>query len=135
MASSLSQRQIVLPLIDATKPLPITSAASSSALQRESGTPVRLGNSHARAFTCTTTSGGKNPGAAGSGAFLQSGESFFKEAFAPKAHHIPAGVDVLGNLIIAPPIGGEQHDPGTHDLKIRQRISAHPLLQFAALVP
>jgi hypothetical protein len=37
--SSLSQRHTVLPLIEATRPLPMTSAANSAALQRDHGTP------------------------------------------------------------------------------------------------
>ena len=38
---------------------------SSVTLQRERGTPKRLGNSQAMALTCTTSSGGENPGSAG----------------------------------------------------------------------
>src|SRR6266480_2736912 len=46
MASSFSHRQMVVSL-------------------REAGTPKRLGNSQAMALTCTTSSGGENPGSAG----------------------------------------------------------------------
>ena len=56
-------RQIVLPLMDATKPVRWVSAANSLMLQRASGRWVRAGSSHARALTVTTTSGGKSPGA------------------------------------------------------------------------
>ena len=58
----VQQRQIVLPLIDATNPLRWVSAANSRRLQRASGRWARVGSSHARALTVTTTSGGKSPG-------------------------------------------------------------------------
>jgi hypothetical protein len=59
MASSESQRQIVLPEISATRPRFTTSLAISGTCSRDNGTPRREGSSQARAFAAITTSGGK----------------------------------------------------------------------------
>ena len=59
MASWLNHRQIVVPLISATRPCAKTARRSAVRDQRDSGTPQRCGNSHASAFTATTTPGGK----------------------------------------------------------------------------
>jgi hypothetical protein len=53
----------VLPLMEATNPLWHTSRTKSLVLQRDNGNSCVAGNSHAQALTCTTSSGGKNPGA------------------------------------------------------------------------
>ena len=47
------------------------------------GTPCVAGSSQARALTCTTSSGGKNPGTPRAGAFFQTRQAFLKEALAP----------------------------------------------------
>jgi len=52
-------------------------------LIRDKGNPRLTGNSHASALISMTTSGGKNPGASGSGAFFQALEAFVKKALAP----------------------------------------------------
>ena len=57
--SGLSQRQIVVPLISATRPWAKTARRSAVRDQRDSGTPPRVGSSHASALTATTTLGGK----------------------------------------------------------------------------
>jgi hypothetical protein len=67
-ASSLSQRQIVVPESDATRPRRITSARMSGTWSRARGRPRRAGSSQAIAFTATTSSGGKTRPAAGPGA-------------------------------------------------------------------
>lgn len=64
MASSLSYRQIVIPLILATIPCSKTCLFSSSRLKRDSGMPSREGSSHASALTATTILGGETGQAA-----------------------------------------------------------------------
>src|SRR2546427_5762526 len=91
MASSCSQRQTVLPLMLATKPVAQAWRASSGALQRDNGCCSVAGNSQARALTCTTTSGGERPGAPGSWEFLQPAEPLGEKAFAPQADDFAAG--------------------------------------------
>src|SRR5256712_12470572 len=98
MASSCSQRQTLLPLMLATKPVAQAWRASSGALQRDNGCCSVAGNSQARALTCTTTSGGKRPGAPGSWEFLQPAEPLGEKAFAPQADDFAAGVQALGQL-------------------------------------
>jgi hypothetical protein len=51
--------------------------------------------------------------------FLQSYETFGKEAFAPPAHDLTAAVETSGNLVVAQSLGGQQDHLGTLDLKIR----------------
>ena len=68
IASSCSHRHTVLSLTVATMPCRWASRTISAVLKRDSGTPNVAGNSHARALTWTTTSGGKSPGRPGRGA-------------------------------------------------------------------
>jgi len=58
------------------------------------------GSSHAKALTCTTSSGGKRPGATRSGTFFQTCQAFLKEALAPQANHFTASIQALSDLII-----------------------------------
>jgi hypothetical protein len=55
IASLLSQRQTVTPLICSTIPRPIASRASSLADQRDSGTPCSAGSEQAIAITSART--------------------------------------------------------------------------------
>ena len=87
IASAWSQRHTVLVLSVATSPLARAAAARSAAVQRARGAPDRVGNSHARALTWTTTSGGKTPGPPRAWPFRQAGEALVIEALAPQAHH------------------------------------------------
>jgi hypothetical protein len=60
MASLLSQRQTVAPLIEATIPLLTAVRAISALLRRESGMPLSLGISQANALISIMTLGGEN---------------------------------------------------------------------------
>ncbi len=73
IASSSSQRQMVMSEIEATSPRRITSAWMLGTCRREKGSPRRAGSSHAMALTATTSSGGKNRAAARAGALLETG--------------------------------------------------------------
>jgi hypothetical protein len=124
MASSDSQRQMVVPDISATMPRVVTSVAMSGTCRRLSGTPRREGSSQAMALTATMTSGGKDRGSAASGAFIQAGQAVLEEAFAPLRDDLPAGVESGGDLVVVQPFGSHEHDLGSHDVSIRQRIFA-----------
>jgi hypothetical protein len=52
------------------------------------------------ALTRTTTSGGKDPGAAGSGTVLESGKSFLEEALAPEANDLSARAEAICDLVV-----------------------------------
>jgi len=96
MASSWSQRQTVLSLMEATIPERQASRATSATLSRDSGNPRVASSSHGRAFTWTMTSGGKSPGSARALALLQASQAFFEEPLAPLADDLPSGVEAAG---------------------------------------
>src|SRR5208283_6154404 len=122
MASWCSQRQTVVSLMLATSPEATAWRAISGTLQRDKGTCCWLGNSQARALICTTTSGGKRPGAARSREFLQASQAFGEESLAPQADHFAACIQAPGNFIIGQSFGGMKDHSGARNLKIRQRI-------------
>src|SRR6266545_7757005 len=109
MASWSSQRQMVAPLIFATIPRATTSRAKSWRLNRDRGNSVWAGSSQARALTCTTTSGGKNGRAPGSGFILQTGQAFLKESFAPLADDLARDRKAGGNWVIGPTLRGQEN--------------------------
>src|SRR3974390_3791886 len=101
MASADSQRQIVVPLIPATRPWASTSRRSSRCDHWASGRPQRAGSSQARALTATTTSGGKAgwPAAPGGrGAPRQAPQA---EALAPLAEDLPWEIQAARDNVIA----------------------------------
>lgn len=59
-------------------------------LKRDSGRPRVAGSSQASALICTTSSGGKDPGAARARALFKPLYSLMEEALAPQAHHVAA---------------------------------------------
>ncbi len=135
MASSLSHRQRVVSLREAASPQERTWAPSSATLQRERGSPTRLGNSQAIALTCTTSSGGKNPGPARAFEVFQPGQSFFEEPFSPAADDFASGAEPVGDLIIGEALLGEENHLGAGNHKIRQRIFiGAPLQLFSFLL-
>jgi len=88
-------------------------------LKRESGSPVSLGSSQARAFTATTVPGGKDARPALPWEFLQAAKALLEEALAPLAHDLAGGIEALGDLVVAQPLGGIQHDLGADHISIR----------------
>ena len=62
---------------------------------------------------------GKNSGAVLPGQIGQAGQALVEEAFAPLGHHLPWRVQAGGDLVVAQPLGGVEHDPGPHDIRIR----------------
>jgi hypothetical protein len=81
-------------------------------------------------LTCTTSSGGKNPGAARAREFFQAGETVFEETLAPHADDFAPGVEPSGDLIVGQSFGREQDHPGADYLEIRQRILGRAAAQF-----
>ena len=126
IASSCSHRQTVLLLKVATMPERCASRTISAELKRESGTPSVAGSSHAMAFTCTTTSGGKNRGAARSGSLFQPWQSLMEEPLAPQTDHVAPDVQGCADFIIGSSLCSKQDHLGTQDLEIRQPTWRYP---------
>ena len=133
MASSWSQRQTVLSLMEATIPERQASRATSATLSRDSGNPRVASSSHGRAFTWTMTSGGKSPGSARALALLQASQAFFEEPLAPLADDLPSGVEAAGDFIVAQALGSQKNHLCPDHLKIWQRIFTYPLLEDTLL--
>src|ERR1700721_4251786 len=115
MGASCHQRHNVLPLMDPPRPLCWTFCTKSGGLQRDQGKSYFAGSSQARALTCTTSSGGKSPGATRTIPFFQPGEAVGKEALAPKRDHFPPGVRAVGDLVVGHAPGGGKVHFGTLD--------------------
>src|SRR3990172_4348551 len=122
MASSWSHRHTVLSPILATRPHSRACRVRSATLQRDRGTSRVQGSSHARALICTTSSGGKTPGAARPWTLFKACDALFKEPLSPHADDFTAGIESGCNLIVSQSLGRQKNDLGTDDLKIRQRI-------------
>jgi hypothetical protein len=110
------------------------SRTMSAVLSRDSGRPRVAGNSHAMAFTCTTSSGGKNRGPTRPRSFLESGQALVKEAFAPETDHVAAHRKRSGDFVIAQAFRSEQNHPCSENLEIWQRIPSRSTLQHAPLL-
>jgi hypothetical protein len=82
------------------------------------------------ALTCTTSSGGKNPGPARAFEIFQPGQSLFEEPFSPAADDFTSGAEPVGDLIIGEAQLGEENHLGAGNHKIRQRIFIGTPLQF-----
>lgn len=117
----------------ATMPERCASRTMSVVLKRERGKPRVTGNSQAMAFTCTTTSGGKNPGAARARSFLQASQAFVEEAFAPKADHVASHGERGSDLVIGAALSGQKNHLGSEHRKIWQCIFAGARLQDLSL--
>ena len=69
---------------------------------------LRQGSSHAIALTAMTDSGGKKPAPAGPVALLQALQALLEEPFAPFADDLAAGVEALGDLVVAQAAGQQR---------------------------
>ena len=92
------------------------------------------GSSHAKALTCTTSSGGKRPGATRSGTFFQARQALLEESLAPLADDFAPGIQALSDLIVGQALGGVEDHLGADNLKIRQRIFCCSAFQFMPLL-
>src|SRR6516225_10130421 len=103
-------------------PCAIASWRISAMDRRESGSPSRCGSSQARAFTCTTTLGGKEGGTPASRLLFQPGETSQCKSFTPLAHDLARSVrsvQACSDDIIGQALGGQEHDFSSDDITIR----------------
>jgi len=133
IASSCSQRQMVLPLMLATRPERCACSAMSLELNRDSGKPRFAGISQASALISTTSSGGKSPGASRAGSLLEPRYSISVEALAPLADDLAARIQAHRDLIVVHALGGHQDHLGPNYLEVRQRISTGAPAQLLRL--
>jgi hypothetical protein len=103
----------------ATNPLVRTSRAISAVLQRDRGTPLVAGNSHASALTCTTTSGGENRGTPRSIPITQTGQPFIEETLAPEGDDLAPRIQTFGDFTVGDALGSKENDLCALHLKIR----------------
>jgi hypothetical protein len=119
MASASSHRHTVRPLIEATMPRRTASRAISVQLNREKGSPVSLGSSHARALTSTTTSGGKKIRPTPTRTTLQSTQALLAKSFPPFADDLPGQIQACGDLGVLQALGRQQDDLRPDDVAVR----------------
>jgi hypothetical protein len=110
---------MVVSEIEATMPCSMAARARSGACQRESGTPLVAGSSHAIALIDTTTSGGKSRGPSGSRSLQEAGQALPVASFAPFGDDLARGVQTSGDLVVGQPLGGQQHDLGSYHIAVR----------------
>ena len=119
MASALSHRQTVIPLMEPTIRCLMTSRAMSRSLKRDNGMPLSLGSSQARAFTSITTSGGKYAGTTASCLIPKTGQALFKETLPPFRDDLTGQLKPPTDLLILKPFGSKEDDLGPHDFIVR----------------
>src|SRR4030042_1571397 len=119
MASALSQRHTVAPLMEATMPRCTACCAMSSRLRREKGRPKSFGNWQARALISTTISGGKKAGSSAPGQLLQTSQALLEEALAPLRYDLSRQVQAFADLLVGQTLSGKEDNFGPHDISIR----------------
>lgn len=130
----VQQRHTVVALMRATMPHCCASRTISAQLKRDSGNPRVAGSSQARALICTTSSGGKGPGAARARALFEPWESFTEEPLAPQANHVAPDRERSSDLVVGATLGGEQNHPGAQHLEIWRRILPRSVFQDLAFL-
>jgi hypothetical protein len=88
-------------------------------LKRERGSPSVLGSSQARAFTATTTAGGKDARPALAWEFLQAGKTLLEETLTPLAHDLARCIEPACDLIVGQSLRGIEDDLGANHVSIR----------------
>jgi hypothetical protein len=87
-------------------------------LKRDRGRPSWLGSSQARAFTATTTAGGKDTRPALAWEFLQASNALLEEPLTPLAHDLARCIEPTCDLIVGQSLGGIEHDLGADHVPI-----------------
>ena len=113
MASSLSQRDTAVSPMEATNPRSIAFRLLSATLQRERGTPLSSGKSHASALMAIATLGGKPGWVPAAWLLFQPAESFFKEPFTPFADDLPRGIQPGSDFVVIETPARVQDDLGS----------------------
>ncbi len=65
----------------------------------------------------------------GAGSVNEAGHSLIAEALAPSRHRTDMHPQLTGNVHVRPAIGGQQHDPRPHHLRMRSRVATSEMLQ------
>src|SRR5947208_519173 len=65
---------------------------------------------------------------------LEAGEPLLVEALAPHRDDLAARVQARGDLVVAEPLGGQEHDLSADHIPIRQRIPTRSFLEDASLL-
>jgi hypothetical protein len=65
---------------------------------------------------------------------FQARQPSLKEAFAPQADDLPAGVQALGDLVIGETFGGMKDHSGANHMEIWQRIFGGSCFEFTAFI-
>jgi len=110
---------MVVSEIEATIPCSMAARARSGACQRESGTPLVAGSSHAIALIVTITSGGKSRGPPASRSLQEASQALLVETFAPFGDDLARDVQTSGDLVVGQTLGGQQHDLGSCHIAVR----------------
>ena len=110
----------------ATNPHLITSAWMSGTWRRDRGKPICPGSTQAIVLTATTSSGGGDRPAARAFALCQAGKAPLEEAIALLADELAAGVESLGNLVVAQATSSQEDHMSPEHIPIRQGISTRP---------
>jgi hypothetical protein len=105
--------------MEATIPSFMASRAMSAWLNRESGSPLSQGNSHASALICTTILGGKTARSPAPWTILKTGQALFKKPLSPFTDNLSWHIDSTGDFFVLKTFGSEKNDFGTHYFKIR----------------
>src|SRR5215210_8379834 len=134
MASSVSQRQIVVSPMEATSPRRRTSCLISGIEWRDKGKLWLRGSSQAKALTATTTLGGKAGWPPAARLFEQPCKALLEEAFAPLADDLPWSVEPGSDLIVAGALCGVEDDLGPDHVPIRRRVPASHALKLLLLL-
>lgn len=87
------------------------------------------------ALTCTTSSGGKNPGAPRALAIFQARQTPLKESLSPHADDLPSGAEAFRNLIVGEALVSQKNHLGSDNHKVRQRIFIGAPDQLLPLIP
>jgi hypothetical protein len=110
--------QTLAPLMEATIPFLKASRAMSALLSREKGRCIWPGIWQAKALTSITTLGGKTTRSPASWTILETGQAFFKEAFAPLADDLSRHLEAFTDLFVFHAFGSEQNGFSANDFKI-----------------
>jgi hypothetical protein len=90
----------------------------SASEKREKGKPRRDGDSQARAFTWTTTLGGKAGFAPASRLLFESRQSELEETLSPFADDLSRQVEARRNNVVRKTLRGVENDLGSDNISI-----------------
>src|SRR4249919_2796401 len=107
-ASWPSQRQSVVPLILATRPLATASCRNSATDHRARGMPRRDGSSQASALIATTTPGGKAGWSPAARLLVEARQTLVIEALTPLADDLARHAQTCSDALVAKPLARQE---------------------------